>query len=174
MAGSVTAAEKSLEPVTLSNIPIWVYGVITYNYVPTEMNWFGLGYSSNDASKLIEFLPTDFNEERQLLIEANDSESLNLENSLDHVVSQIEMKLKIDERNSWSFLLGKAIRKLEGSMWTPQHDQTFFAEIERLITIAPEKTPDLLLRSLNKLIKFKNPQDIQKEIHSITVRIYNW
>lgn len=175
LAGSVTAAEKSLfGPVTLSNVPIWVYGVITYNYVPTEMNWFGLGYFSNDASKLIEFLPTDYNEERQLLIEAKDSESLNIENSLDHIVSQIEIRLKIDERNSWSFLLGKEIRRLEGRVWTPKHSQTFFTEIERLITIAPYNTPDSLLKSLNKLTKLKDPQKIQKEIRSITVRIYNW
>ena len=157
------ALQSKFEPLTLGGNPVRVRGIIVYNFIPEKWNWleisYTLGYGSNYYSikTLLETLPYEYEEERQLLnqwFEANE----NQDGVIETVIASIRSKLNNDAKASWIFEVGLTLAKYRQEMdfgrWTTDKNSQIFQNLKQLIQNPPSVANETLLERMKKFIVF--------------------
>ncbi len=100
------ALQSKFEPLILGGNPVRVRGSIVYNFIPQKWNWleigYTLGYGSNYYSikTLLETLPFEYEEERQLLNQWFGA-SENQGGVIETVIASIRSKINNDAKTYW-------------------------------------------------------------------------
>ena len=148
---SVKAAKSSkFEPFQLGNSTFYkVSGVILYHYIAERLNWLELGYAFTSqtslySNRLENYLPSGFEEERQLLTQGQSPETRLT------VSASIENKLSSNDKNFWLFSVGKEIGELSNK--DPETAAGNLDNIQILLYSAPDKISPHLKKFLENLL----------------------
>ncbi len=158
------ALQSKFEPLTLGGNSVRVRGIIVYNFIPQKWNWLEIGYtlgygSSNYYSikTLLETLPYEYEEERQLLIQwfgANE----NQDGIIESVIASIRNKLNNEAKASWVFEVGLTLAKYKQETnfgrWTTDKNSQIFQNLKQLIQNPPFDANETLLERMKKFIVF--------------------
>lgn len=157
------ALHSKFEPQTLGGNPVRVRGIIVYNFIPEKWNWLEIGYTLSYGSNyysiktLLQTLPYEFEEERQLLnqwLEANE----NQDEIIETVIASIRNKLNNDAKTSWLFEVGLSLAKYkqESNIIAQELDRNLqsFENLKRLIENPPSGVNETLLERMKKFIVF--------------------
>lgn len=158
-AASLKAAlQSTFKPVTLSGCPAKVSGIIVYNFLSQNWNWFEIGYAlgNNYCSGYYSFgnvkdaLPFGYEEKNQLLKQAE--ESYERRSTLTElVISSIKSKLLNDAKNTWLFSMGLLMADVSQAGFDMNQK---LQNLNTLIQLAPKDISETLLSDLRKLAMF--------------------
>lgn len=169
VSASINAARRSsFSPVTLSGKPIWVQGIIVYNFRPTKANWLEIGYWSHSAASLYDFLPGQFLTVRRELALGRDVEG---SNNLDHVkplvIELIRNDLISEQKSLWLFDTGRILNQLARS-----ENAAALARLRELLSSAPQDISPQLKNLLTSLSESGNRREIDERRRTIEDRMY--
>lgn len=157
------ALQSKFEPLTLGGNPVRVRGIIVYKFIPEKWNWleisYTLGYGSNYYSikTLLETLPNEYEEERQLLNQWFEA-SENQDGIVETVIASIRNNLNNDAKASWVFEVGLTLAKYKQETdfgrWTTNKNSQIFQNLKQLIQNSPSDANETLLERMKKFIVF--------------------
>lgn len=166
---SINAALRSrFSPLTLSGKPVWVHGTIVYNYMPTTANWLQIGYWSDSAASLYDFLPGHFRTVRRELTLGRDIEGqTNLDQVKPIVIELIRDELMSDQKSLWLFDTGRTLNQLALS-----ENAAALARLKELVNTAPNDISSQLKTLLTSLSESGNRSEIEERRKMIEDRMY--
>lgn len=171
---SLRAAKRStFTPTTISDNPVWVSGVITFNYLPTAMNWLELGYHSDSADKLIEYLPRELDAERE---ELNTGQRLHPDEPQRpplYVIESIRAKLSPTPKNQWLFNIGRELKLISPYDFGADGREAALKRIQELIDVAPSSVSARLVFDLEELVHQTDVTIFWKKLKEMENRMYN-
>ncbi len=140
------ALQSKFEPLILGGNPVRVRGSIVYNFIPQKWNWleigYTLGYGSNYYSikTLLETLPFEYEEERQLLNQWFGA-SENQGGVIETVIASIRSKINNDAKTYWFFEVGLTLARYKQELNTSEQElnknSQSFQNLKQLIQIPP-------------------------------------
>jgi len=166
LPNSVKIAYQSVfEPVILSGNPVKVTGVIIYNYLPNQLNRLGLGYSSDSETTLIEYLPREFDRERETIRNLSVNFSDERAALIQRIVDQIEAQLASQPKSQWLWNIGRQLKLFRSSCWDGGSCEEAKRPLRELLLEAPSDISILLKVRLQELID-ENGVSVIKQKHS--------
>ena len=167
---SLRAARKStFSPTTLSSNPIWIYGIITYNYLPETLNWFELGLVSDSVEKLIEYLPNGFDLQRSQL---RNAKPLSIDER-QAVLDSIQMDLAGEPKRQWLFDVGRKINDISRFNWTDRDGlKGRVQQLYQLLDLVPQGVSPALVLALKKLTIETDPGAFLKQLKTFESRSF--
>ncbi|MBX3267861.1 MAG: energy transducer TonB [Acidobacteria bacterium] len=169
VSNSINAARRSsFSPVTLSGKPIWVQGIIVYNFRPTKANWLQIGYWSDSAASLNDFLPGQFlTVRRELALDRDVEGSINLDHVKPLIIELIRNDLISEQKSLWLFDTGRTLNQLARS-----EDAAALARLRELLSSAPQDISPQLKNLLTSLSESGNRSEIDERRRMIEDRMY--
>lgn len=154
-SGSEAAARGSaFYPIHLSGNPVWVNGVITYNYISHTPNWLELGFVSDSPERLIEMLPAEFEDVREDL---NSRLYFDRREVADSIADWISGRLISEQKDRWLFDVGRHMLAIRNGRSTDEH----IAHLQALLTYPPGDIKPQLIEFLERFIEGSNSIDDQ-------------
>ncbi|HEX6280018.1 MAG TPA: energy transducer TonB [Pyrinomonadaceae bacterium] len=164
--GSAAAARgSSFYPVHLSGIPVWVNGVITYNYISHTSNWLELGFVSDSPDRLIERLPADFDDLRDDL---NSRSYFDRRRDADSIADWISGRLISEPKDRWLFEVGRHMVAIKNRRSYDEH----IAHLQALFIYPPEEVKPQLIEFLERFIDGSYSDTVDCQIKFFEERIY--
>ena len=172
---SLRAASKStFSPTTVSGNRIWVYGIITYNYLPDTLNWFELGLVCDSTEKLIEYLPSGFDIQRNQLRNAKSLPYDERQNAMPGMLDRIHVELSGEPKRQWLFDVGRKINDISKFNWTgPDGLKEQIQQLRRFLEVAPQDVSPTLVSELRQLIGEADSTRFWKRIKEIESRSFH-
>ncbi len=169
VSNSINAAlRSSFSPVTISGKPIWVQGIIVYNFLPTKANWLQIGFWSDSAASLIDFLPGQFLTVRKELALGRDVESPNnLDQVKPWVIELIRNDLISDQKSLWLFDIGRTLNRLVKS-----EETAALTRLRELVKAAPHDISPQLKRLVISLLESSKRSELDLRRKQIETRMY--
>ncbi|MBK9162775.1 MAG: energy transducer TonB [Acidobacteria bacterium] len=162
----IAALRSSFSPVTLSGKPIWVQGIIVYNFQPLRANWLQIGFMSDSAKMLDSYLPAGFERART---ELGDMEGENAFLSVNPIVIElIRNKLSADQRSLWLFDTGRALKELSRDNSLSHRNRLL-----ELIGSSPYDISPPLMKLLTPLAETADSKEFREGLSRIENRMYN-
>lgn len=170
VGSSINAAlRSSFSTVTLSGKPIWIRGVIVYNFMPTKANWLEIGYWSHSAASLNDFLPGQFLTGRRELALGRDVEGpTNLDQVKPCVIELIRNDLISEQKSLWLFDTGRILNQLARS-----EDAAALARLRELVSTAPHDISPQLMKLLTPLAETVDAKEFREGLSRIENRMYS-
>jgi len=163
------ALRTQFSPTTLSDNPVWVTGIITYNFVGDDWNWLEIGFHIerwHDFSGL----PTEFQSKRDLLLAIRQNEIAKRAITREQVYEQIDELLAQEPKKQWLYRVGRLLGRIDGNDFRSAiGTKTRSAELTKLIEKAPSEGSTILVEHLKRLA---DQTDIFLDISSIKQRMY--
>lgn len=174
IASSLSAARKStFSPVTLSGKPIWVYGIIVYNYIPDSLNWFELGLVSDSLEKLNEYLPSAFELQRSQLRNIKSLPFDERQKATVGVLDSIHANLATEPKQQWLFDVGREINDISKFNWTGRDGLNDRVQaLNQFLQIAPEGVSPKLVEALKQLTAETDTDAFWTEVKIIDSRSF--
>ena len=174
-AAKKAALRSEFCPIILGDTAIWARGVIVYKFRPVKMNWLQLGLAAYSVEDLIEYLPREFDTEREMLTHAR---SLNFEerrSAIGDVIDRISVELERDSKKYWLFNVGRSINDLSanGPFYIEKFERSKL-RLQQLTDSAPQNVPAELISHLRKILANYNTPVISSEIQELKDRAYGW
>ena len=158
-ASSVAAAlESTFEPVTLSDIPVRVRGIIIYKYLSDTFNWLEIGnaFGKKNFEKM---LPFDFEKEKQMYEKYLTADYENQPLIFQSLQSMIESKLGNNKKDVWLFEAGLFLNKFQSNHQDDEDWKTDVTKLKNLIAGSPDNISKILISNLKSLLHLsENPQ----------------
>lgn len=161
-APSVKAAlESKFEPFTLSGQPMKVRGIIIYNFIPQQWNWFEVGYALRSDSyysieRLSETLPFDWKVEKQFLDQLSAVTDTNRAEMIKTVIALIHQKLIDQTKAAWLFECGLALSEIKRIVKDrknmPVTDTDSYRNLKSLVENPPMDVNRRLIEGMQKII----------------------
>lgn len=169
VSSSIDAARRSIfSPATISGRPVWVNGIIVYNFLSTRANWLQIGFWSDSAASLNDFLPDQFQIVRRELALGRHVEG---QNNLDQVnlmvIDLIRNDLISDQKSLWLFDTGRTLKQLARS-----EDTATIARLKELVSTAPHDVAHQLRSLLADLLESGNRSELERRRKQIEDRMY--
>lgn len=170
VSNSINAAlRSSFSPLTLSGSPIWVQGIIVYNFLPPRANWLQIGFMSDSAKMLDSYLPAGFERARIELEAVGDMEGENTFLSVPPIVIElIRSELSADQRSLWLFETGRALKELSRDISLSHRNRLL-----ELIGRAPNDISPQLIKLLTPLAETADSKEFREILSRIENRMYN-
>jgi len=171
---SLEAARKStFVPTTLSGNPIWVYGIITYNYLPETLNWFELDVVSDSLDKLIEHLPSGFDVQRSQLRNAKELSFDEGRKATSAVLDSIHVDLAGDPKQQWLFDVGRKINDIAKFNWVGRDGlKERVQQLQQLLPLVPQGVSPALVAALKQLIIETDTDTFWKQLKIVETRSF--
>jgi len=163
------ALRTQFSPTTLSDIPVWVSGIITYKFVGDDQNWLEIGFH---IERWNEFsgLPTEFQSKRDLLVAIRQNEIDTRAITREQVYAQIDELLAQEPKKQWLYRVGRLFGRIDNNEFRSAiGTKTRSAELTKLIEKAPSEGSTILIGHLKRLAV---RTDIYIDISNIRVRMY--
>lgn len=164
-ASEAAARGSSFYPIHLSGNPVWVNGVITYNYISDKTNWLELGFVSDSPERMIEMLPAEFDDVREDLISRSKFDHREV---ADSIADWISGRLISEQKDRWLFDVGRHMFAIRNGRSTDEH----IAHLQALVTYPPEDIKPQLIAFLERLIDGSNSNSIDDQIRFFQGRLY--
>ncbi len=173
-SSSNEAAKKStFSPQRLSGNPVWVYGIIVYNYLPERMNWLELGYSFDVPERLIEYLPPEFESQRSQLKSMRALPYLDQNETTTQIVDSIRTELNLLPTEQWFFSVGMKLKLILYHQWVGADErQKILAELKYLIEISPTGVSSHFVSKLRGLISETDSSRFYEKLKAIESVLY--
>lgn len=174
ISASLRAAARSrFSPFTIGGTAVWVSGVIVYNFLPVQLNWLELGYHSDSAEKLMEYLPPDFDTQRTELRTSQKLENNERTALLRSVSESIRTKLSTNPKHQWLFAIGRELKLISLYDLGPDGREVALKRIQELIDVAPSSVSARLVFDLEELIHQTDVTIFWKKLKEMENRMYN-
>jgi hypothetical protein len=175
ISASVQAAlESSFVPVTLSGNPIWMNGVITYNYVSDKANWLEMGFLSDSPKKLVTYLPPEFERFRTQLKAAEPLPYFQREKTIAATLDSISVELIPFPKERWLFNLGRKLNAIsESDYGKAEGFAGAINELKTFVESAPTTVSPQLIVHLNQLIEASPSPAFWKQLKEIEARMFH-
>lgn len=159
VSNSINAAlRSSFSPVTLGGKPIWVHGIIVYNFLPTKANWLQIGFWSDSAESLDDFLPEQFRTVRKEIALGRDVDGpRNRDEVKPTVIDLIRNDLISDLKSLWLFDTGRTLNRLAKSEGTAA-----LTRLRELVNTAPHDISPQLKSLLVSLLESGNRGELDQ------------
>jgi hypothetical protein len=175
-SSSIKAAKMStFSPQRLSGNPVWVYGLIVYNYSSDRMNWLEMGYAFDQPEKLIEYLPSEFESQRRQLKSIISLPYPAKNEAVTQIVDSISTELNILPVKQWLFNVGvklKLISSYQGA--GADGRQKILDDLRNLIEISPVGVSSQLLSTLRELTTETDPTRFNEKLKAIEPLLYGF
>lgn len=163
------ALRTQFSPTTLSDNPVWVNGIITYNFVGDDQNWLEIGFHIerwHDFSGL----PTEFQSKRDLLVAIRQNGIDTRAITREQVYSQIDELLAQEPKKQWLYRVGRLFGRIDNNEFRSAiGTKTRSAELTKLIEKAPSEGSTILVEHLKQLAE---RTDIYLDISNIKLKMY--
>jgi hypothetical protein len=171
---SLRAAERStFSPTTLSDKPVWVYGTIVYNYRSDVLNWLELGFASSSPERLIEYLPSGFEKQRDELRRISRLPDNDRIKEIEAILDTVQDDLTADAKNQWLFDVGRKLNSISAYRWAGRGElNAILRQINVLIATHPPTASPHLIESLRKLTGETDPFAFWKQMKYIEERMF--
>lgn len=171
-AAEYAALTSKFRPLMRDGVAIEYEGTLLYNYVVKRVDWFAFGsalesvrwFDNISFGPVAQILSADFEEEKKLLLSGNEPDTTFEARQQIIADTKAAIRAKLEKEHLWQFELAMALRRV--TFWANvgyvdrEKMQRALVELEPHITSAPEDTPPQMLEALDKLTKFKIPDDI--------------
>jgi len=173
ISASVQAALKSsFSPVYLGGEPIWVNGVITYNYISDNANWLEIGFFSDSSDKLVKHLPPGLDRLRTELKAADELPFDERQKAITSTLESIRVELTPFPKEQWLFDLGRKLRAISKYDFEGADGLTGATkELKTLVEAAPASVSPQLIVHLNQLIEESPSPTFWKHLKEIEIRM---
>lgn len=170
VSNSINAARRSsFSPVTLSGNPIWVQGIIVYNFLPPRANWLQIGFMSDSAKMLDSYLPAGFERARIELGSFGDADGkINSDSVSPSVIELVRNDRLSDQRSLWLFETGRAVKELSRDNSLSQRNRLL-----ELIGSAPYDISPQLMKLFTPLAETADSKEFREVLSRIENRMYN-
>jgi len=174
IASSIKAAKLSaFAPYVLSGGPVRVNGIITYNYLPNEMNWLELGYNSDSFETLAEYLPAGFEVEAKLLRQSKGLPWDERKTVLESVKKSLTTNLTNDPKNQWLFSVGTILNELRTGFWGTQSGEKAWTPLRSKMASIPTGVSPQLKIMIKDLLYLTDASEIDQKLKAIHLRLFD-
>jgi len=173
--GSEKAAlQSSFYPIEISNVPIWVNGVIIYNYVSDSANWLEVGYFSVDRDRLSIYLSGELADTKTELDRAAELSFDEQQAVIERAVERIRLSLNSKPKELWLFDVGRQLAVIKNRNWSgPDGFKAQFEKLRSLTIASPESVKPSFTKALEDLIDtHPSSKQFSKRLSSIEERLY--
>lgn len=167
------ARSSKFEPFILeSGQRLKVSGVIVYNFVSNSMNWLELGFNSDSIRNLQDFLPFDFEGEKEVLRQAENYSPEEKLKVLEMALISIDGKLISDTKNFWLFSVGKNLNLLARNHWRVEKKREILGEIRLLLYSTPSNISPILLKKIEDLSSTLTKEIFDENLAELLDQLY--
>lgn len=190
-AAEYAALTSKFRPLMRDGIAIEYEGTLLYNYVIKRVDWFAFGsalesvrwFDNISFGPVAQILSADFEEEKKLLLSGDKPDTTFDARQQIITDTRTAIRAKLEKEPLWLFDVALALRRV--TFWTNvrlvdrEQMQLSLSELKPYIASAPENTSPQMLEALDKLTKFKIPDDIsdrdlKRAIMEITRNMHQW
>lgn len=166
------AARSTFSPVTIGGNAVWVRGVIVYNYLADHLNWLEFGYHADSSEKLMEYLPPDFEAQRNELRRSQTYQDDERRAVLRSVSESIRAKLSNNPRDLWLFDVGRELKSISRYEYGIDGRDAMRTRIQVLIDTAPRSGSAHLIADLEELVVEADIMTFWKKVREIENRMF--
>ncbi|HMT06734.1 MAG TPA: energy transducer TonB [Pyrinomonadaceae bacterium] len=168
-ASEDAARSSTFVPTTLSDTPVWVSGIITYNYIRDEFNWLELGFRSTNED-IGDHLPSAFAVFKEQLAIYDPERNGSRREWNAKIYDQIAAELAIAPKQQWLFSVGRKLGAVITYDYKGIDGRTrLLNEIVEMTRTAPDSVSEQLLIRLRKLPTAK---ELWTELTELKMRMY--